>query len=114
MALHAKKQTTGRVYFYDTETLDLFSHGVIVRLRQGADKDLTVKLRSATSQTFTDPSGGREDYKCEVDQTGIGANNSYSIQIQYAAARPPETGTEVLRTAQLWAKEAAGRVAGVY
>ena len=66
-ALNAKKETTGHVYFYDTSALDLLSHGVIVRLRQGADNDLTVKLRPTSGQKFSDPSAGREDYKCEVD-----------------------------------------------
>jgi hypothetical protein len=34
-ALDVKKETTGFVYFFDTNTLDLLSQGVIVRLRQG-------------------------------------------------------------------------------
>jgi hypothetical protein len=95
-ALDAKGETTGRVYFYDTTALDLLSHGVIVRVRQGADNDLTVKLRPTNSQTFADPSGGREDYKCEIDLTGSGAVNSYSIRSDYTAERLPDTGSEVL------------------
>ncbi len=95
-ALNAKKETTGRVYFYDTSALDLLSHGVIVRLRQGADNDLTAKLRPTRGQKFSDPSAGREDYKCEVDLTGSGAINSYSIRRPYTAERLPETGNEIL------------------
>jgi hypothetical protein len=94
-AFNAGKETTGRVYFYDTSTLDLLSHGVIVRLRQGADNDLTVKLRPPAGQTFSDPSAGGEDYKCEVDLTGDGAINSYSVRSQYSAERPPATGSEI-------------------
>jgi hypothetical protein len=95
-AFNAKRQTTGHVYFYDTSTLDLLSHGMIVRLRQGADNDLTVKLRPTNGQRFADPSAGREDYKCEVDQTGSGAIDSYSIRRDYKGERWPETGTEIL------------------
>ncbi len=96
-ALNAKKETTGHVYFYDTRALDLLSHGVIMRLRQGADNDLTVKLRPTSGQRFSDPSAGREDYKCEVDLTGSGAINSYSIRKAYTAELP-ETGSEILGT----------------
>jgi hypothetical protein len=96
VAFDAKRQTTGHVYFYDTKDLDLLSHGVIVRLRQGADNDLTVKLRPTTGQAFSDPSAGREDYKCEVDLTGSGAINSYSIRNPHATDQLPQTGREVL------------------
>jgi hypothetical protein len=97
-ALNAKKATTGRVYFYDTKALDLLSQGVILRLRQGtADNDFTVKLRPAADQKFTDPSAGREDYKCEVDLTGTGAIDSYSIRKPYTGGgQLPETGKEIL------------------
>ncbi len=94
-ALNAKRETTGRVYFYDTSTLDLLSHGVIVRLRQGADNDLTVKLRPTADQKFSDPSAGRENNKCEVDLTGVGAINSYSIRKEFTTGRPPERGSQI-------------------
>lgn len=97
-ALHAKREATGHVYFYDTKILDLLSHGVILRLRQGAaDNDFTVKLRPATDQKLPGPSAGREDYKCEVDLTGSGAINSYSIRRPYTGGgQVPETGNEIL------------------
>ncbi len=97
-ALNAKRAATGHVYFYDTKTLDLLSHGVILRLRQGAaDNDFTVKLRPATDQKFADPSAGREAYKCEVDLTGSGAIDSYSIRRPYTGSgKLAETGNEVL------------------
>ena len=93
-ALHAGKETAGYVYLYDTPSLDLLSHGVIVRLRRGSDNDLTVKLRPTTGQTFSDPSAGREDYKCEVDMTGIGPVNSYSIR-RPSTVPPPATSGEI-------------------
>src|SRR5277367_4726594 len=43
-ALSAGKETASRVYFFDTDTLALLSQGAIVRLRQDAKSDLTVKL----------------------------------------------------------------------
>ncbi len=96
--LNAKRAATGHVYFYDTATLDLLSHGVILRLRQGAaDNDFTVKLRPATAQKLSDPSAGREDYKCEVDLTGSGPIDSYSIRRPYTdGGQLAETGNEIL------------------
>jgi hypothetical protein len=96
VALDAKRQTTGQVYFYNTSTLDLLCHGIIVRLRQGTDNDVIVKLRTTTGQTFSDPAEGREDYECEVDLTGSGAINSYSVRKPYTAERLLETGNEFL------------------
>ena len=43
--LRPQGKATGHVYFFDTNARDLLSQGVIVRLRQGVDNDLTVKLR---------------------------------------------------------------------
>jgi hypothetical protein len=96
-ALNASKEVTGHVYFYDTDKLDLFSHGVIVRLRQGADNDLTVKLRPTAGQGLAVPSAGREGYKCEVDLTGAGAINSYSIKTEFLAQRLPAAGSEIVK-----------------
>jgi hypothetical protein len=96
-ALDAKRQTSGHVYFYDSNNLDLLSRGVIVRLRQGSDNDLTVKLRPTTSKSLSDPSAGREHYKCEVDLTGSGAIDSYSIRKAYTSEGVPETGSEIFR-----------------
>lgn len=95
VALSAKKQTAGRVYFFDTDSLDLLSQGAIVRLRSGAQNDLTVKLRPPKGKTFTAPSEGLHDMKCEVDLTGDGANSSYSIGRNLAAERLPQTGSDV-------------------
>ena len=44
-SLSFENKTTGQVYFFDTDELDLLKQGVIVRVRQGANDDLTVKVR---------------------------------------------------------------------
>src|SRR5580704_4546993 len=94
-ALSVKKQTAGRVYFFDTDSLDLLSQGAILRLRSGAQNDLTVKLRPPKGKTFTVSSEKLDDLKCEVDLTGDGANSSYSIGRNLAAERLPQTGADV-------------------
>src|ERR1700757_3523342 len=65
-SLHATRQLRTRIYFYDTPALDLLSKGLILRLRQGASSDLTVKLRPLRGEQFSDASSGGERYKCEV------------------------------------------------
>jgi hypothetical protein len=94
-ALKAKKESSGEVYFYDTEKRELLSQGVIVRLRSGSDRDLTVKLRRGQDEKYADPTGGKENYKCEVDVAGNLANTSYSIRNKFSGAGIPETGSEV-------------------
>jgi hypothetical protein len=96
-ALSAKKEKAGRVYFFDTGALDLLSQGAIVRLRQGAKSDLTVKLRPPKGKKFSTLSEGRDGFKCEVDLTREGANSSYSITRQLATEELPLIGTDVSR-----------------
>jgi hypothetical protein len=93
--LSAKKRTTGRVYFFDTDSLDLLAQGAIVRLRTGAKNDLTVKLRPPKGKTFAAPSESLNDVKCEVDLTGDGTNSSYSIGRKASAEPLPQTGSDV-------------------
>jgi uncharacterized protein YjbK len=95
VALKLEKETRGQIYFFDTADLDLLSKGVIVRLRQGANNDLTVKVRSPTGQRFVDPSRGREDFKCELDLTGDRAIRSYSIRSKYAESQVPDAGQDI-------------------
>jgi hypothetical protein len=94
-ALSVEKQNTGRVYFFDTDSLDLLAQGAIVRLRTGAQNDLTVKLRPPKGKTFSAPSKSLNDVKCEVDLTGDGANASYSIGRKLGAERLPQNGPDV-------------------
>lgn len=93
-ALNAAKKTTGQVYFFDTSSLDLLSHGVIVRLRQGAASDLTVKLRVSAATKVLDAAGRNHRYKCEMDWIGGLAVRSYSIQTKFAGPIPT-TGAEL-------------------
>jgi hypothetical protein len=93
--LHVKKQSAGRVHFFDTDSLDLLSQGAIVRVRSGAQNDLTVKLRPPKGKTFPAPSKSLNEMKCEVDLTGDGAISSYSIGRKLAAEQLPQTGSDV-------------------
>jgi len=95
-ALNARGEALSRIYFFDTNQLDLLSQGVILRLRQGAVNDLTVKVRPTNGRTFPDPSAGRERYKCEVDLTGKGEVRSYSIQTAYSSQRLPTSGNDLV------------------
>jgi hypothetical protein len=96
-ALQARGKTDGRVYFYDTPALDLLSKGVVLRLREREEIDLTAKLRPVSGEKFVDPTGGREDYKCEVDVNDGVEAQSFSVQREYADAKVPETGPEVFQ-----------------
>ena len=58
VTLKAQKESSGNVYFFDTEKRDLLAQGVIVRLRHGSTRDLTVKLRPPQEKNFEDPTGG--------------------------------------------------------
>jgi len=95
-SLNAGQETVGRVYFFDTGSLDLLSQGVIVRLRQGSSVDLTVKVRPHADKGFSVPSGGSENFKCEVDIVGGEEQKSYSIQGKFAGQQIPETGNEIV------------------
>jgi hypothetical protein len=93
--LKANKESSGHVYFFDTDRRDLLSHGVIVRLRHGASSDLTVKLRPPQDKRITDPTGGKEDFKCEVDLTATEAKTSYSMRNKFSGTQIPENGSDI-------------------
>ncbi len=96
-ALKARKEAAGRIYFFDTDKLDLLSQGAIVRLRQGAKSDLTAKFRPPNGKKLLASTHTGAEFKCEVDLTGEGANSSYSITRQLATEELPQTGTDVSR-----------------
>lgn len=96
-ALQARGETHGRIYFYDTPDLDLLARGVILRVREGAEIDITAKLRPSSGEKFFDPSGEAERYKCEVDLIGGVENLSFSLQKKYVAAKAPQTGEELFQ-----------------
>lgn len=54
------------MFLFDTEGLDLLKQGVIVRLRRGAESDLTVKLMSTKGEKSFPLSEASEGFKCEV------------------------------------------------
>jgi hypothetical protein len=97
VALNVKKETAGRVYFFDTDGLDLLSEGAIVRLRQGNRSDLTVKLRPPNGKRLPISSEGRDSFKCEVDLTGGNPNPSYSVGSIYSFNQLPESGSDLSR-----------------
>jgi hypothetical protein len=94
-ALQASGETHGRIYFYDTPALDLLSKGVILRLREGEEIDLTAKLRPIASEKVIDPTSEGRGYKCEVDLNDGIENQSYSVENKYSAAEVPKTGREL-------------------
>lgn len=93
-----EKKTATRVYFFDTDALDLLKQGVIVRVRQGADNDLTVKMRVSgdhKEDNKGDNSQLREHFPCEIDQTGARENTSYAVRRKYKTPQVPEMGKEI-------------------
>jgi hypothetical protein len=96
-ALEAGGETRGRIYFYDTPALDLLSKGVILRLREGEEIDITAKLRPAAGEKMVDPTRRGKGYKCEVDLNDGIENQSFSVERKYGATEVPETGMELLK-----------------
>jgi hypothetical protein len=96
-ASEAGGETRGRIYFYDTPELDLLSKGVILRLRQGEEIDLTAKLRPVAGEKMVDPTRRGKGYKCEVDLNDGVENQSFSVERKYAATEVPETGMQLLK-----------------
>jgi hypothetical protein len=94
-SLGFEKETATRVYFFDTDALDLLKQGVIVRVRQGTDNDLTVKVRVPGSSLQIDASRLREHFPCEIDRTGAGENTSYSVRRKYKTLHVPEMGKDI-------------------
>jgi hypothetical protein len=93
-SLNFEKEAAGRVYFFDTNTVDLLSQGLIVRLRQGASNDFTIKLRPGDAKPFV-PSVIDDGFDCEIDLIGGAAGPSYTVQSKYTATHVPETGIEI-------------------
>ncbi len=89
------KQTTSRIYFFDTDNLSLLNQGVIVRVRQGAKNDLTVKVRLPKGNNQIESSKLREHFGCEIDRTEAGANTSYSVRQNYKDRPVPEAGADL-------------------
>lgn len=93
-SFHAGRDVRGEVYFFDTPTLDLWSRGIIVRVRRGITADLTVKVRPSNDKEIQGVSAPNARFKCELDLTGGTAVRSHSIQIKFNGA-VPQNGREV-------------------
>jgi hypothetical protein len=95
-SLSFEKKATVGVYFFDTSGLDLLKQGVIVRVRQGAINDLTVKVRAPEGNKELDAAQLSEHFPCETNQTGAGEGTDYSIQRKYKVPRMiPEMGSDI-------------------
>ena len=90
------KQTSNQIYFFDTDHLSLRNQGVIVRVRQGAKNDLTVKVRLPGGDNDSENSKLRDQFGCEIDRTEAGANTSYSVGQSYEPRNVPNDGDELL------------------
>jgi hypothetical protein len=94
-SLRFEKETAGRVYFFDTDQLDLLKQGVIVRVRQGADNDLTVKVRVPEGDKQAVASQLRKHFQCEIDMTGSGEDTDFSVRRKYKALQVPDMGADI-------------------
>jgi len=94
-SLNFEKEAAGHVYFFDTNALDLLSQGLIVRLRQGASNDFTIKLRPPGNAKPFVPTNIGEGFDGEIDLIGGAASPSYTVRSKYTATHVPETGIEI-------------------
>jgi hypothetical protein len=94
-AFSFEKEAAGHVYFFDTSALDLLSQGLIIRLRQGASNDFTIKLRPPGDAKPFVASDIGDGFDCEIDLIGGAASPSYTVQSNYTATQVPETGIEI-------------------
>jgi hypothetical protein len=95
-SLGFEKERAGQIYFFDTKALDLSAQGVIIRVRQGANSDLTVKIRSP--RVGGQPGGASSPlprFPCEIDRTPAGENISYAVGRTYKTGNVPDTGKEI-------------------
>ena len=104
-SLGFKNEAAGRVYFFDTDALDLLMQGVIVRVRQGANNDLTVKVRLPKGDPKVDSSRLQERFPCEMDRNQFGESTSYAIKRRYKATKVPENGSDIYRLLSVSQKE---------
>lgn len=107
-SLSFEKQTTSQVYFFDTGNLSLLNQGVIVRVRQGAKNDLTVKVRLPEGNNQIVSSKLREQFGCEIDRTEAGANTSYSVGKNYKDREIPEGGDDLFSALSSQQRELLG------
>ena len=91
------KPTSSQIYFFDTGARDLQRQGVIVRVRQGVDDDLTVKVRVPEGSKQIDVSSLRAHFPCEVNRTGAGEDSDYSVKRKYKTLEVPQMGLDIFK-----------------
>jgi hypothetical protein len=91
-----EQKAVGRVYLFDTSDLDLLKEGVIVRVREGRNNDLTVKVRLPARAKEIDTSHLLEHFPCELDRTADTEEVSFSVGRKYKPGKVPETGNDIL------------------
>jgi CYTH domain len=96
-SLSMGKQTASQIYFFDTDDLSLLKQNVIVRVRQGAKNDLTVKVRVPEGKDRIEDSKLSEEFGCETDRTEAGASTSYSVGQDYEPQGVPKDGDDLFR-----------------
>ncbi len=89
------RQTDSQIYFFDTDNRSLLAQGVILRVRQGAKNDLTVKVRLPEGSARMESSKLAEQFGCEIDRTEAGANISSSVGQKYKHRQVPESGDDL-------------------
>src|SRR5580692_8056903 len=87
-------KAAGRVYFFDTDSLDLLAQGVVVRVRQGANNDLTVKVRRPDGKQGGESPQLHGRFPCEIDRTPGGAVVTYTVRRRYKTDKVPTIGSE--------------------
>jgi len=89
-------ETAGRVYFFDTDGLDLLKQGVVIRARQGGNTDLTVKVRVPEADKQAPGANLRGRFPCETNQTGAETDTDYTVRRNYKILQIPQTGSEIM------------------
>jgi hypothetical protein len=96
-SLGFQKEARSQVYFFDTDNLSLLQQGVILRVRQGARNDLTVKVRLPDGDKRINSSKLREHFGCQIDRTGAEANTSFAVGRKYKPNAVAVTGKELFK-----------------
>lgn len=68
-----------------------------MRVRQGANNDLTVKIRVPAGNTQFDASQFRGRFPCEINRTGAGEDTDYSVKRKYQMQQVPETSSNIFK-----------------
>jgi hypothetical protein len=96
-SLRFERETRSQVYFFDTDNLGLLKQGVILRVRQGARNDLTIKVGLPDGDKQADSSNLRGHFGCEIDRTGTEASTSFSAGQKYKRAPVPTSGKDIFK-----------------